>query len=189
MISACAYTDMAHTEVIKYHLENTKGYKTKNRCLCECAEGFSVGVYLLFFLRPFSLQLICSLSFSLRPDMSVLVFKVHIPCSGSGLKGGEERSLFLFLSSSCLQSCCRWSDQLCAVCHPLIILLFLHVSILLNLYSLEIYPGIYSIQLAVQGMKGGSLGGLSGPAVHHNPVNVLGTAGWTGQPKPGGQQV
>lgn len=57
--------------------------------------------------------------------------------------------------------------------------------LLLHLYSLEIYPGIYGIQLAVQGVEGRSLGGLSGPAVHHDAINILWTASWTGQPKPG----
>lgn len=53
----------------------------------------------------------------------------------------------------------------------------------LHLYGLKIYLGIYGIQLAVQGVERGSLGGLDGPAVHHDAVNVRRTAGWTGQPE------
>lgn len=68
--------------------------------------------------------------------------------------------------------------------NPPIFLFFLHVSCFLNLYSLEIYPGIYCVQLAVQSVEGGSLGRFCSPAVHHDAVNILRTAGWTGQPKP-----
>lgn len=66
-----------------------------------------------------------------------------------------------------------------------IVLFFL----LLYLYGLKIYPGIYSIQLAVQGVERRSLGGHSGPAVHHDAVNILRTAGRTRQPKPRWQQL
>lgn len=59
----------------------------------------------------------------------------------------------------------------------------------LYLYGLEIYPGIDWIQLAVQCMERGSLGWLSSPAVHHDAVNILRTAGWTGQPKPWCKQI
>lgn len=61
---------------------------------------------------------------------------------------------------------------------------FLHVSLLLHLYSLEVYPGVYGVQLAVQGVERGSLGGLCAPAVHHYSVNIRRTAAGTGQPKP-----
>lgn len=114
----------------------------------------------------------------------LVVFKVHIPCFGRGLKGRRKKSSSFLIRLSL--------DQVffsCIVQSPLIILFFLLVSRVLNLYRLEIYPGIYRIQLAVQGVKGGSLGGLSGPAVHHDAVNILRTAGWTGQPKPRRQQV
>ena len=107
-----------------------------------------------------------------------LFLKYLYPVLDVDWKGGENsprRFSFSFLLRS-VQS-------------PLVILFFLLVSRFLNLYSLEIYPGIYRIQLAVQGVKGGSLGGLSGPAVHHDAVNILRTAGWTGQPKPRRQQV
>lgn len=60
---------------------------------------------------------------------------------------------------------------------------------LLDLDGLEIYPGVYRVQLAVQGVKGGSLGGLGGPAVHHDAVNILRAARWTGQPEPRRQQI
>lgn len=70
--------------------------------------------------------------------------------------------------------------------HPAVMIrvLFLLASLFLYLYGLEIYPGIYSVQLAVQGVEGGSLGGLGGPAVHHDAVNIRRTAGRTGQSKP-----
>lgn len=60
---------------------------------------------------------------------------------------------------------------------------------LLHLYSLEVYPGVYRIQLAVQGVEGRSLRRFCGPAVHHDAVDVLWTAGWTGQSEPRRQQV
>lgn len=97
---------------------------------------------------------------------SVCVCNVCIPCCGSALRGRRTSPFpsFMFAPS-------------------------LHPPRFSNLYSLEVYPGVYWIQLAVQGVEGGSLGGLGGPAVHHDAVNVLRTAGWTGQPKPRRQQI
>lgn len=59
----------------------------------------------------------------------------------------------------------------------------------LHLYGLEVNAGIDGVQLAVQGVKGGSLGGLGGPAAHHHAVDVLRAARGTRQPEPGRQQV
>lgn len=59
----------------------------------------------------------------------------------------------------------------------------------LHLYSLEIDAGVDGVQLAVQGVKGGSLGGLSSPAAHHHPVDVLRAACWTREPKPRRQEI
>lgn len=66
----------------------------------------------------------------------------------------------------------------------LVVPVSVQVSLFLDLDGLEIYPGVYRVQLAVQGVKGGSLGGLGGPAVHHDAVNILRAARWTGQPEP-----
>lgn len=64
-----------------------------------------------------------------------------------------------------------------------------HILLFLYLYCLKIYPGVYGVQLAVQRVERRSFGGLGGPAVHHDAVNVLRTACWTGETKPGGEKI
>lgn len=59
----------------------------------------------------------------------------------------------------------------------------------LHLDGLEVDAGVDGVQLAVQGVEGGSLGGLGGPAAHHHAVDVLRAAGRTRQPEPGRQQL
>lgn len=59
----------------------------------------------------------------------------------------------------------------------------------LHLDGLEVDAGVDGVQLAVQGVEGGPLGGLGRPAAHHHAVDVLGAAGGTRQPEPGRQQV
>lgn len=52
----------------------------------------------------------------------------------------------------------------------------------LDLNGLEVDAGVHGVQMAVQGMEGGPLGGLWVPAIHHNAIDVGGTPTWTGQP-------
>lgn len=59
----------------------------------------------------------------------------------------------------------------------------------LDLDGLEVNAGVDGVQLAVQGVERGSLGGLGSPAVHHDAVDVLRAAGGTGQPKARRQQL
>lgn len=65
----------------------------------------------------------------------------------------------------------------------------LRTSSSLDLDGLEVNAGVDGVQLAVQGVERGSLGGLGGPAVHHDAVDVLRAAGGTGQPKARRQQL
>lgn len=72
-------------------------------------------------------------------------------------------------------------------CHPPVDTPLLLAS--LHLDGLKVNAGVDGVQLAVQGMKGGSLGGLGGPAAHHHAVDVLRAAGRTRQPEPGRKQL
>lgn len=148
--------------------------------------SFLFGEHLPYFEQFTSVCLLLML-FSLHP-LTFVFFKYIYPVVEVG-GTGEENTSCKFSSDSFhnwCPSCCRWSaaDNLLSSSSS-----SPHNLPFLYLYSLEIYPGIYCIQLAVQGVEGGSLGGLGSPAIHHDAINILRTACWAGQPKPRRQQV
>ena len=59
----------------------------------------------------------------------------------------------------------------------------------LHFDGLEVDAGVDGVQLAVQGVEGGPLEGLGGPAVQHDAVDVLGAPRGTGQAEARRQQL